>query len=99
MNGGSGIQLRAWYTTARWRATRKQQLQREPLCAFCKAKGYVEVATVCDHIEPHRGDPVKFWRGPFQSLCQTCHSSDKQRIESGSIPRSTFTHDGRVVWD
>jgi hypothetical protein len=32
------------------------------------------VATECDHIQPHRGDPVKFYSGPFQSLCKSCHS-------------------------
>jgi hypothetical protein len=26
-------------------------------------------------------DPVKFWAGPFQSLCHTHHSATKQREE------------------
>jgi hypothetical protein len=39
-------------------------------------------ATVCDHIEPHRGGPEKFWKGPFQSLCDYHHNRDKQRSES-----------------
>lgn len=38
-------------------------------------------AKVCDHIEPHKGDPDKFWSGPFQSLCKAHHDSDKQRLE------------------
>ena len=58
-----------------------RQLTAEPLCAYCAKAGKVEAATVCDHIKPHRGDLVLFWAGPFQSLCQSCHSSDKQREE------------------
>jgi 5-methylcytosine-specific restriction protein A len=45
--------------------------------------GRVEVATIADHIEPHRGDMDKFWNGPLQSLCGICHSAVKQREESG----------------
>lgn len=66
---------------------------------MCLANGIAEEATVCDHLEPHRGDLTKFWHGPFQSLCQHCHSSDKQRLEKSGVTRSHFTADGRVVWD
>jgi len=76
---------RAWYRTARWRALRAHQLATEPLCRMCKAAGRVTPATVCDHVTPHRGDPERFWRGPFQSLCDAtpwrCHSSRKQQQE------------------
>jgi hypothetical protein len=37
---------------------------------------------VCDHVDPHRGDPVKFFDGPFQSLCKWHHDSVKQAIEN-----------------
>jgi 5-methylcytosine-specific restriction enzyme A len=73
---------RAWYGTARWRATRQRQLATEPLCAFCKKDGQIAVATVCDHVERHNGDPVKFWSGPFQSLCKPHHDASKQREET-----------------
>jgi 5-methylcytosine-specific restriction enzyme A len=36
---------------------------------------------VCDHVEPHGGDVVKFWAGPFQTLCKRCHDGEKQRLE------------------
>jgi len=75
-----------WYKTSRWQALRARQLREEPLCRMCKPA--IVEARVCDHIEPHRGDPVKFWKGPFQSLCVNCHSSAKQRIENGrNVPR------------
>ena len=48
---------------------------------MCQAQGRITPATVCDHIEPHRGDVVAFWRGPFQSLCKPCHDGAKQQHE------------------
>jgi hypothetical protein len=73
------------YKTARWQRIRAAQLAAEPLCAICAKAGRVTVATVCDHIERHNGDPVKFWNGPFQSLCDGppwwCHRSTKQQLE------------------
>lgn len=65
---------------------------------MCKANGRITIATVCDHITPHKGDEEAFWAGPFQSLCAMHHSSDKQRIEKGGSPRDVFTSDGHVVW-
>jgi 5-methylcytosine-specific restriction protein A len=47
----------------------------------CLERGVVTPATICDHVEPHRGDVNKFWLGPFQSLCKPCHDGDKQRLE------------------
>lgn len=53
---------------------------------MCQKAGRVTAATVCDHVEPHRGDEEKFWAGPFQSLCDQepwrCHSSTKQQQEA-----------------
>jgi hypothetical protein len=57
------------------------QLARQPLCRFCIDRGKVTPATVCDHVEPHKGDHDKFWRGPFQSLCKSCHDGRKQSME------------------
>jgi hypothetical protein len=38
-------------------------------------------ATICDHINPHRGDVISFFAGPFQSLCKQCHDTVKQSEE------------------
>lgn len=78
---------RGWYQLAAWREIRERQLTDEPFCRFCLLLGETSLAAVCDHVEPHRGDPDLFWSGPFQSLCKTCHDGAKQRIERGS--RST----------
>jgi hypothetical protein len=78
-------EYRRLYKSPRWRRIRAKQLADEPLCRMCIAEGRVTPATVCDHLVPHRGDPVKFFEGPFQSLCDQapwrCHSSRKQSIE------------------
>lgn len=76
-----------WYADRKWRARREAHLRKEPLCRFCKAQGYVVPADVVDHIEPHKGDLGKFWKGELQSLCHSCHSSVKQRQEIGKMHR------------
>jgi 5-methylcytosine-specific restriction enzyme A len=63
-----------------WQKRRAMHLRANPLCAYCLDKGLVEPATVADHITPHRGDPDLF-NGPLQSLCASCHSSDKAKQE------------------
>jgi 5-methylcytosine-specific restriction protein A len=75
---------RRWYKLARWQAIRRSQLTRHPLCQMCEPQGVVTSATVCDHVEPHRGDPHRFWSGPFQSLCKPHHDRDKQALERRS---------------
>lgn len=70
------------YTTEAWLRIREAQLAREPLCRMCQEAGVIAAATVCDHVEPHKGDPEKFFAGPFQSLCEPHHNSSKQREEA-----------------
>jgi 5-methylcytosine-specific restriction enzyme A len=74
---------RRWYKTSRWQKLRAQQLKSEPLCRMCLVQHHYTPANVCDHIEPHKGDPIKFWSGPFQSLCKRHHDSTKQSQERG----------------
>ena len=69
------------YKTPAWRQRRARQLAREPWCAMCLAQGKQMRASVADHVVPHRGDAEAFWQGRLQSLCLSCHSSDKARIE------------------
>lgn len=88
---------RRWYKTQRWQRIRAQQLNAEPLCAYCLNIGRTTAATVCDHVEPHKGDERLFWHGPFQSLCKQCHDSDKQRIEKGGKPKQVIGLDGWPV--
>lgn len=77
------------YKTARWRKIREAQLRFERSCRRCGA-----LATVCDHVTPHRGDEGMFFAGPFQSLCTACHSSGKQFEENHGFSREI----GRDGW-
>jgi 5-methylcytosine-specific restriction enzyme A len=70
------------YSTTRWAGIRRHPLLEHPLCKYCAERGIVTPATICDHVEPHRGDVNKFWLGPFQSLCKPCHDSTKRFVET-----------------
>lgn len=80
-------QFSQWYTEPLWRRIRADQLAKEPLCRYCKERGKLTPANVADHIIPHRGDRKAFFYGQLQSLCDHCHSSIKQREESGKPSR------------
>lgn len=82
------------YGTQRWRRLAKRQIAAHPLCAFCLERGMVTRATVCDHIDPHRGDEDAFWNGPFQSLCKPHHDGEKQSVEKGGIVKQSIGPDG-----
>lgn len=79
------------YNDRRWRRIREAQLNRKPLCEECERRGQIEIATVCDHVEPHKGNLVKFWAGPFQSLCKY-HHSVKTVMEDGGLNTGASTH-------
>lgn len=67
----------------KWQQARDGYLRLHPLCVMCRADGLVTLATVVDHIEPHRGDQRLFWDSEnWQSLCATHHSGEKQRQEA-----------------
>src|SRR6516164_402433 len=86
---------RAWYFTKRWRALRKQQLQRQPLCERCLSRGILTPARVAYHRTPHRGDAVLFFdAGNIASSCKPCHDIDENRIEHGAQPRRGCGADG-----
>jgi hypothetical protein len=77
---GSG-QFSGLYSHRRWRRIREQHLGMHPLCVFCERLSLVTVATIVDHVEPHRGDMERFWHGERQSLCKPCHDSTKKKME------------------
>lgn len=67
---------------SRWQKSSRGFLAKHPLCAPCQRKGRVTLATLVDHVRPHRGDKVLFWdRANWEPSCTPCHSSDKQREE------------------
>lgn len=53
------------------------------LCRSCVNRGATVVATVVDHIIPHRGDQALFWeRSNWQPLCKRCHDVKTASEES-----------------
>lgn len=85
---------RKWYSKAAWRGKngrRTLQLEKEPICRLCPDHSK-QLATVADHVTPHRDDYALFWFGELQSLCKSCHDIKKQREER----RSQGGGDGKV---
>lgn len=74
---------RKWYKRKAWSGKggrRERQLDSEPLCRMCP-EGSKRIATIADHVIPHRDDYALFWYGELQSLCKPCHDIKKQRAE------------------
>ncbi|TIL64491.1 MAG: HNH endonuclease [Mesorhizobium sp.] len=63
------------YQTGQWRQLRAAYLALNPLCEICIQSETVTPATTVHHADGgHRGDVDRFWAGPFQALCSSCHS-------------------------
>lgn len=70
---------------ARWEKERTVFLESNPLCVDHKKRGYIEVATVVDHIVPHKGDKQLFWdKLNWQPLCKPCHDRKTATEDRGS---------------
>ncbi|KKN49387.1 hypothetical protein LCGC14_0643630 [marine sediment metagenome] len=68
--------------TKKWERYRRGFLGRNPLCVVCLTAGRTEPATVVDHIVPHRGDMVLFWKlSNHQALCTAHHNAKTGRGE------------------
>jgi 5-methylcytosine-specific restriction endonuclease McrA len=77
------------YHSDRWRKFRRIVLNEEPLCAICLRCGQETLATVVDHIRPHRGDMELFWdRENVQGLCASCHSGVKRVKEHHEVSQA-----------
>lgn len=69
----------------RWRKARKSFLVSHPLCEHCKEQGVVTLATVVDHIVPHKGNKELFWdMDNWQSLCESCHNRKTASEDMGA---------------
>lgn len=65
-----------------WQQARKRFLEQYPMCRECVREGFVEAATVVDHIEPHRGNKKLFWdEHNWQPLCKRHHDEKTGRGE------------------
>jgi len=65
-----------------WQKARKHYLNQHPICVYCDREGRVSMATVVDHITPHKGDKRLFWDvNNWQPLCAPCHDVEKKMEE------------------
>ena len=82
------------YNRRRWRRESRAYLTRNPLCVMCTAVGRTSLATVVDHIVPHRGDPELFWdeANNWQGLCKTDHDAAKKELEMSGRLRGCDVH-------
>lgn len=70
-----------WYRSRAWKHIRIVELNRAPLCEWCKERGVLKHATEVHHLIPHKGDYELFLAGPFACLCKDCHDSTARAIE------------------
>ncbi len=69
---------------SKWQRERAVFLQKNPVCVEHRKRGQVVPATVVDHIVPHKGDQVLFWRrSNWQALCKACHDRKTAREDGG----------------
>lgn len=71
---------------AEWQKARIEHLRKHPFCAMCEKEGLYRAGRNVDHKIPHRGDQKLFWdRSNWQTLCDTHHNRDKQRLENAAM--------------
>jgi 5-methylcytosine-specific restriction protein A len=74
----------------RWQRTQAEQLQREPYCRLCRAKGKQVRAEEVDHIRPLADGGSFSDLSNLQSLCRPCHYEKTERenaARAGRKPR------------
>jgi len=59
---------------------RRHRLAEEPLCRHCTIEGRTVAASYVDHVDPHRGQWLLFFKYEnTQSLCAHHHNMRKQQ--------------------
>lgn len=72
---------------SKWRKAREQFLSDNPLCLECNTESKLTVATVIDHIIPHKGDYKLFWdKTNWRPLCKR-HHDIKTATKDGGFGR------------
>lgn len=88
-----------WYQNKRWKAIRREHLRADPDCVKCGKRanqcdhlcGHDDEAALwvmrflrIEHITP-RDWRIRFWSGPFISLCHGCHSRKTYEEQRGRL--------------
>lgn len=69
--------------TAQWDKASLAYRRANPLCIGCQALGLLKLATVVDHIEPHKGNQALMWDASnWQPCCAWHHNAVKAQLET-----------------
>ena len=69
---------RSWCKSPTWKSIRRHRLAEEPRCRECAIEGRTAAASYVDHIKPHLGQWLLFFKYEnTQSLCAHHHSMHK----------------------
>lgn len=92
-SGKAAEPWRKWYKQRHWLARREAQLLKEPFCKYCLRLNPPRhtIATVADHIRPHRGEWTLFL-GPLQSMCKEHHDGEKHSEEMHGYSKAVDEH-------
>ena len=90
------IERRKFYQSRIWKRIRAVQLKKASLCQHCLNTGRLTPANTCDHIDPTWETLEEFIKGPFQSLCDSCHR-DKTADDLSKLIKAERTK--LIVWD
>lgn len=68
--------------TPRWDKAAATFKSRHPWCLGCQAVGKQTATEVVDHVEPHKGNQIKFWdTAKWQPACRHHHDVVKKLLE------------------
>ena len=77
---------RSWCKSPTWKSIRRHRLSEEPECRQCAIEGRKVTASHVDHVEPHLGQWLLFFRYEnTQSLCAHHHNMHRQREKRGQL--------------
>jgi 5-methylcytosine-specific restriction protein A len=82
---------RSWCKSPTWKSIRRHRLAEEPRCRQCAIKGRIVAASHVDHIEPHLGQWLLFFKYEnTQSLCaHHYHMQNHPEKQGNSINKPT----------
>src|SRR5262245_27026287 len=84
---------RSWCKSPIWKSIRRHRLAEEPLCRQCAIEGRTVAASHVDHVDPHRGQWLLFFKYEnTQSLCAQHHNMHKQHRKRASVQKLVTTH-------
>jgi 5-methylcytosine-specific restriction protein A len=76
---------RSWCKSPIWKSIRRHRLAEEPRCRQCAIEGRTVAASHVDHITPHLGQWLLFFKYEnTQSLCAHHHNMHKQQERRGN---------------